>query len=144
MRVLLATALLFSVTAAHAGVYQCAGPDGSVTFSDKPCPGQTSERVEVEVVEPTDEQRRQAAERMKSVSGQAEQQAEDQAEGSASESSGRPSLRRGMTKDDVRSAWGAPDYVSPGEPITWGYHDEPPANVTFDVNDRVMSVFVDR
>jgi hypothetical protein len=47
---------------AQAEVYKCKGPNGKLTFSDKPCPGQATEEVAVEFVEPSAEQRLDAAE----------------------------------------------------------------------------------
>ncbi|MCL7743402.1 outer membrane protein assembly factor BamE [Guyparkeria hydrothermalis] len=48
----------------------------------------------------------------------------------------RPEITHGMTKDQVRSALGAPDFKSP---TMWGYHDKPPMTVTFDINGMVTS-----
>ena len=137
IRSALTVALLVAATSASGAVYKCTGPDGALMFSDKPCPGQQTEQVEVRSTEPTDRQREEAArvlERDRAmVGGRGEGEASTAAQ--ASEAS-RPRISTGMTKDQVRSAWGAPDFKSP---TMWGYHDDPQATVTFDVNGMVTS-----
>ncbi len=136
-RTALTVALLVAATSASGAVYKCTGPDGSLTFSDKPCPGQANEEVDVRSAEPTDRQREEASrvlERDRSmVEGSA---ARDRGDGPGAERSSRPSLSSGMTKAQVRERWGAPDFKSP---TMWGYHDDPKATVTFDLNGMVTS-----
>ncbi|HSH85528.1 MAG TPA: DUF4124 domain-containing protein [Guyparkeria sp.] len=57
---ILAAAL--AVGSVQAAVYKCEGPDGELTFSDRPCPGQPTEEIAIDYLEPTDAQRLQAAE----------------------------------------------------------------------------------
>ncbi|WP_434062804.1 DUF4124 domain-containing protein [Guyparkeria hydrothermalis] len=56
-RPILITALLCLAGAANAGAYKCTATDGSLTFSDKPCPGQQNEEVDLRANEPTKQQR---------------------------------------------------------------------------------------
>lgn len=55
-------AAALALGSAQAAVYKCEGPDGELTFSDRPCPGQPTEEVTIDYLEPTDAQRLQAAE----------------------------------------------------------------------------------
>ena len=55
-------AATLSIGTAQAAVYKCEGPDGKLTFSDQPCQGEPSEEVTVDYIEPSESQRRQAAE----------------------------------------------------------------------------------
>lgn len=131
MRIIAALVLASLCTTAQAATYKCTGPDGSTTFSDKPCAGQDSEEVAVDYVEPTDEQRSAAIERSR-VDRDSRRRASD--EGSATGERARLSV--GMTKAEVRSAWGAPDFTSP---TMWGYHNDPRGTVTFGAGGRVTS-----
>ncbi len=51
-----------SLGTAQAAVYKCEGPNGKLTFSDQPCQGAPSEEVTVDYIEPSAEQRLDAAE----------------------------------------------------------------------------------
>ena len=47
LRIALTLAFITATGAAEAAAYKCTAPDGSLTFSDKPCPEEETERVEL-------------------------------------------------------------------------------------------------
>ena len=85
--------LLFASPAMATDMYKCTQPDGSMTFSDKPC-GESSEKITVEGqamnITPAEAARRAAV----------------------GEAIMLNKVMTGMTASEVRRSWGSPDDIN--------------------------------
>lgn len=147
LRTTLIVTLLASASASHAEVYKCTAPDGSLTFADKPCPGQQTEQVETRDsgpsgvpspgYDPLEAQKRMAEEwdrkrdaevranlnrRAGEVSSKKARDAEDKR---IREAKIEDRVVRGMSRRDVRDVLGEPDKVNPssGGREQWVYYE---------------------
>ena len=143
LRYLFTIAFLTAAGAAQAAAYKCTGPDGSVTFSDMPCPDAPSEQVllhdegheaPLSAGDPLEAQRRMAEEydRQREAEIQSnmdrrrqavlDKKARDEWEAKVRDAKMDDRVIEGMTKSDVRDAWGDPDEtdITSGSE-TWRY-----------------------
>lgn len=142
------TITLFVVsTSANGSVYKCTAPDGSLTFSDKPCPGQTNEEVQVRDAppnsapapgyDPLEAQKRMAEEwdrkREAETRANLNRRSQEVSEKKARDAEAKrirdarisDRIVRGMSADDVRNVLGRPDKVNPssGGREQWVYYE---------------------
>ncbi len=144
-RTILITALLVAASTANAGVYKCTAPDGSLTFSDKPCPDAPGKEVHLRdkdhVPDPVTQRmlrsqgrladefdrRREQSNRanLRRRSGTvAEKQANDAEERRLRHAKNRRQVVDGMGEDDVRDVLGKPDRVNQSSGSDqWVYDD---------------------
>lgn len=133
-KVLFSAALLALSAGAQAQVFKCVDGQGKVTFSQVPCPGQDTEKVEVRNnkiggqfatgEEVSDNNARRDAQRGARQAGRARAAQSDSACKQFSDQEVRTMVLRhevvpGMKMQDVFKAWGKPDESSERRHIWW-------------------------
>lgn len=135
--VILAVLALFAAGAAHAEVYRCVAADGGVTYKGTPCTTGTGGAADLPPISVTEMQpvdpdfmaqikaeQRQRQKVNERIGREARQRLRRQRK--VSEWIRNDQVGPGMTLDEVRDSWGAPDdidkqYTSYGTLATWIY-----------------------
>lgn len=106
LRTAIITVGILSSAMAHSGVFKCTAPDGTLTFSDKPCPGQATEELDIKTPAQEERERRlkieqERAERIAAVDSDLRRRQIEEGK-----------VGVGMTPEQVRLSWGNPDDIN--------------------------------
>ena len=161
LRTAITLSVILAAGTAQAAAYKCESPDGSITFSDIPCPDAPSEEVPLHdeghrapagANDPLEAQRRMAEEydRQREAEIQSnlerrrraveEKQARDAERERIRSAKIHDRIVRGMDEDDVRDVLGRPDHInrsSRGD--QWVYQDGDEDQYVYVRDGRVTS-----